>query len=190
MDRIELGREESFEAFYALREKYLTNRFQYQNYGVTLLSLGIFLMFLTRKGWKNISSPNTNWKIFLLGFSAALLTTVGYIGDLFLEFARGSYPHWADSLGIPLAGVPVSFMIFFGWAAVNMLGMNGKFNAGVSISNMGYHNINWWYAILAFVTTLITSLCIYDGFFWLVLPGVLWLYFYLSIMAGRKAANK
>jgi hypothetical protein len=190
IDRTKLGRETSFREFYDLRDRFLTNKFRYQDYGATFSSLGLFLIFLVRKGWKNITSPNASWKIVLLGFSAALLTTAGYIGDTFLEFFRGSYPPWADSLGIPLSGVSILFIIFFGWAAINMVGLSGKFSSGASISNIGVRRLNWWYGILAIITSLITLLCVYDGFFWLVLPGLLWLYFYLSIMAGRKAANQ
>jgi hypothetical protein len=189
IDREALGREASFEAFHKLREKYLTNKFRYQDYGITFISLGLFLIIVGRKGWANISSPSAKWKTLLLGFGAALLTAAGYVGDLFLEFSRGSYPHWADSLGIPLAGMPIMLIILFFWAAFNMIGL-GKYAPSASISNMGIHNINWWYGILSLLTALITLLCIYDGFFWLVFPGLLWLYFYLSVMAGRKAANK
>jgi hypothetical protein len=188
IDREELGREASFEAFHKLRQEYLTNKFRYQDYGITFVSLGLFLIIVGRKGWSNVSSPNAKWKTVLLGFGAALLTTVGYVGNLFLEFFRGSFPHWADSLGIPLAGLPIMVIIFVSWAAVNMIGL-GKYAPSAPISNMGIRNINWWYGILSLLTALITLLCVCDGFFWLVLPGLLWLYFYLSVMAGRKAAN-
>ncbi|MFK5895118.1 MAG: hypothetical protein QM504_18040 [Pseudomonadota bacterium] len=173
-----------------MRDKYLTNKYRYQDYGVTFIILGVFIAVLMRSGWSGFSAPNAKWKISLLGYSAGILTGAGYIGDLFLESFRGSYPHWADSLGIPLMGVPIITFIFIGWAAIHMLGMSGKFESGVTISNMGLNGLNLWFSFVAVITALIVSLCIYDGFFWFVTPGLLWLYFYLSILAGRKIANK
>lgn len=190
IDRDELGRDASFEKFYALRDQYLTNKYQYQDYGVTFLVVGLFVAFFTRNGWRRITAMDARWKIVLLGFFSAFLTVAGYVGDLFLEFFRGSYPHWADSLGIPLAGLPILILVFFTWAAINMIGLKGRFIAGGSIGGMGFRHLNWWYGFLTIATLLVVAMCIYDGYFWLALPGLFWCYFYLSVAAGRQSANK
>lgn len=189
LDWQELGSRNASEKFYALRDQYLSNKYRLQDYGFTFLILGVALLLLFREG-KPVTAPSSNAKIALVGFGAALLTTIGYIGDLFLEFYRGSYPWWADSMGIAIMGVPFLAFIFLGWAAVNLLAMNGKFEAGASISFRQIKGSNYFHLILLVVTALIVCLCMADAYFWMVLPGVVWLYFYASLWAGRYTVNK
>jgi hypothetical protein len=189
IDREVLGREKSSETFHSLRDTYLTNKYRFMDYGITLASLGLFLCLFFWNGWNRFKAPDRNWKIALIGFGAAFCTTAAYVGDLFTEFFRGSYPHWADSLGIPLSGIPVLGAIFLVWATVNVIGMNGKFIANASISKMVLKKLNIWYTLLSVVTVLIAITFVLEGYFWLFIPSVLWLYFYLAILAGRNAAN-
>lgn len=189
LDWQELGSRNASEKFYELRDEYLSNKFRFQDYGFTFLILGVASLLLFRKG-KSVSAPSSKAKIALVGFGAALLTTSGYVGGLFLEYYRGSYPWWADSMGIPLMGVPFFAFIFIGWAAVNLLAMNGKFEAGASISFRQIKGSNYFYLTLLVVTALIVCLCIAEAYFLMVLPGIIWLYFYASLWAGRYTANK
>jgi hypothetical protein len=186
LDWQKLGSQNASNRFYKLREEYLSNKYKFQDYGFTFLILGLAFFNITRKG-KSTSSPSSKTKIALVGFGAALLTTGGYVGDLFLEFYRGSYPWWADSLGIPLMGVPLLALIFIGWASINLLAMNGQFQTAVNISFRQIKGSNYFYLLMLVVTALIVCLCAVDGFFWMVLPGVFWLYFYASLWAGRSA---
>ncbi|WP_051089028.1 hypothetical protein [Teredinibacter turnerae] len=184
-----LGSRNASNKFYELRDEYLSNKYKFQDYGFTLLILGCASLILFGNGL-TVNAPTSNFKVALVGFGAALLTVSGYVGDLFLEFFRGSYPWWADSMGIPLMGVPVFSFIFIGWAALNLLAMNGKFKAGAPISIRQIKGSNYFYVFLFVVTALIVALCAAEAYFWMVLPGLVWLYFYASIWAGRYAANK
>lgn len=189
LDWQELGSRSASERFYELRKEYLSNKYRVQDYGFTFLILGVSSLLLFRKG-KSITAPSSNAKIALVGFGAAVLTICGYVGDLFLEFYRGSYPWWADSMGIPLMGVPFIGFIFLGWAAINLLAMNGKFEPGAPISFRQIKGSNYFYLLLFVLTALIVLLCAIEAYFWMVLPGVFWLYFYSSLWAGRNTANK
>jgi hypothetical protein len=189
LDWQELGSRNASDKFYELRDEYLSPKYKIQDYGFTFLILGLATFIIFRKG-RPFHAPSSNAKIALIGFVAAALTTGGYVGDLFLEFFRGSYPWWADSLGIPLMGVPLFALIFFGWAALNLLAMNGQFTAGAPISLESIRGSNYFYLILLVLTTLIVALCAIDAYFWMVLPGLFWLYFYASLWAGRYIANK
>ena len=71
IDRENIGRTESFEAFYELRDSYLTNKYMLMDYGITFISLGLFLSIILWKGWRKFRSPNKNWKIALIGTVAA-----------------------------------------------------------------------------------------------------------------------
>lgn len=189
IDWQKLGSRNASERFYELRDQYLSNKYRFQDYGFTFLILGVASLLFFRKG-KPVTAPSSNAKIAIVGFGAASLTTGGYVGDLFLEFFRGSYPWWADSIGIPLTGVPFLAFIFIGWSAVNMLALNGKFEAGSAISFHQIKGSNYFYLILFFITALVVFLCIADAYFWMILPGITWLYFYASLWAGRYTANK
>ena len=55
--------------------------------------------------------------------------------------------------------------------------MNGTFEAGVAISFRQIKGSNYFYLLLLIVTVLIVLLCVVEAYFWMVLPGVFWLYF-------------
>jgi len=190
IDRESLGSDAALNKFYSLREMYLTNKYTLEDYGYTFTILGIFLTAFMWKGWKNFNAPKNKLTVVMCGLVAVLTTVLAFVGGLYLESFRGSYPHWADSLGIPLMGVPVMLLVLIGWLAINLLGINNNYINGANISQMGINKLNIWYSVLAILTLGITLLCVITGDFWFVGPGILWLYFYLAILAGRKAANQ
>jgi hypothetical protein len=185
LDWQKLGSRNASNQFYDLREEYLSPKFTFQDYGFTFLILGLATFIFFRKD-QPINAPSSKAEIALIGFGAAALTTGGYVGDLFLEFSRGSSPWWADSPGIPLMGVPVLGFIFFSWAALNLFAMNGEFNAGVPISFKSIRGSNYFYLFLLIITIGIVALCAIDAYYWMVLPGMFWLYFYAALWAGRN----
>ena len=174
IDRSSLGREQSFKEFYSLKDKYSTSKHRIQDFGATFLLFGGMLYGVTRNNWKDIRAPNRKIKLVALGYGAAMLTVVGYVGDLFLEFWRGSYPYWADSLGIPLSGVPILSILVVIIVTPFMLGLVGKFEAKGKILVVGFKNFQWLYFAAAIVSLLLLVLLIADGFFWLVLPVMMW----------------
>ena len=189
LDWQELGSKAASKEFYELRDEYLSNKFKFQDYGFTFLILGGLSFFIFRRD-KPLYSPSSKTGISMLGFGAALLTTACNVGDLFLEFYRGAYPWWADSMGIPLMGVPFLALIYLGWSALNLLGMNGNFIPGAVISFRKVKGSNYFYLFLIVVSILLTGICVAEAYFWMVLPGILWVYFYASLWAGRFTANK
>ncbi|WP_445359745.1 hypothetical protein ACJJIL_11515 [Microbulbifer sp. EKSA005] len=189
LDWQELGGRNASNQFYNLRNEYLSPKYRYQDYGFTFLILGIAVFTLFRKG-ELINAPSSKGRIALIGFCAATLTVGASVGDIFLEFYRGSYPWWADSIGIPLMSIPFLAIILFGWALLNLLAMNGKFKVGGIISFKKIKGSNYFYLFLLVITAVIVALCVAEAYFWMVLPSLLWLYFYASLWAGRYAVNK
>ena len=189
LDWEELGSRAASDKFYELRNDYLSIKYEFQDYGFTFLILGIATFIFFRNGLL-VNAPSSRSKIALVGFSAVIVTAGAYVGDLFLELNRGAYPWWADSIAIPLTGVPFVALILIVWAALNMLALNGKFKAGATISFKQIKGSNYYFLVLFILTGLIVGLCAIEGYFWMVLPGILWLYFYASLWAGRHAANK
>ena len=180
------GEEGDSEKFYKLREEYLTPKFDFENYGITSIILGLGILTISLIGLNRLRTPSKKIWIVIIGIIAALITNVGYVGDLFLEMSRDSYPHWADSLGIPLMEVPFLIIISLGWVGLNLIGIKGDFKTGVLIFPIRHDNLNLWYTIILALTIIITLWTILDGYFWQVVSGFLWIYFYLSILIGIR----
>jgi|SRR6266853_568547 len=175
--------------YWALRDEMLTNRFRFQDYGVTVLIAGIVGLIALRKGFRQIKAPRARSWLAGLAIALPFLTVGGYVFDLFLAFGRGEFPHWADSMGIPLAGVPILLGAMLVWALAHLLFLRGTYTGGTPIAQGVSRKGNWYLLAVAALTALLICLTSVFGQYYYALPSVLWLYFYLSLAAGRIAAN-
>lgn len=176
------------EKFHELRKTYLTGKYELENYGLTLIIAGAYILILMFRGWNSFKIPDSKITITIIGLGAVLITVIGYVGDLCLEMYRGTYPHWADSLGIPLAVTPMLFAIFFVWYLLNLPGLITPFKTGGLVKEIKMKSINYWYLVIIILTIIITGFMIYEGDFWWTTAGLLWTYFYLSLLVGRRDA--
>ena len=103
------------EKFYQLRKEYLTPKIKLEDYGITFILTSIPFLLVSLIGIDKLKTPNEKIWIVIVGILAALITNAGYVGDLFCEMYRDSYPHWGDSLVIPLMGIPFLLLMFLGW---------------------------------------------------------------------------
>lgn len=124
--------------------------------------------------------------VAIVGISAVIVTVFGYVAELYLERCRESFPHWADSIGVPLADVPIIFVILFLWYVLNLIGFKNPYKTGGCIKNLKLEGINYWFLIHLIVTFRLTVILIFEGAFWLVSAGILWSYFYLCLLVGRR----
>jgi hypothetical protein len=144
------------------------------------------MSILSFVGFKKLKTPNRKIWIILLGLSAAILSNIAYVGDLFLEMYRESYPHWADSLAIPLMGVPVLIFVSLLWVGLNLIGLLGNFTLNVPLFTFNAYKSDYYYIAISSITLLLLIFAIVTGYFWQVIPGLLWVYFYLAILLGRR----
>lgn len=172
--------------YFDLREQYLTSKYVLVDYGLTITNVGLILLILYYKGWSEFKTPKSKGNIMGLGVFAVLITTMAYVADMFTEMARGSSPPWADSMGIPLMSVPPIFILLLIWSGLNMIGLRWGFETGVPFSNFKFKKINYWYLVISILTLVIVFTVIIEGTFWMIIPGCLWLYFYLSLLLGRQ----
>ena len=171
--------------FYKLRSDYLTAKFKLEDYGLTLILTSIPLLLIFIIGIENLKTPSKKIWLVIIGILAALTTNIGYVGDLFLEYNRESYPHWADSLLIPLMGVPFSIMMCLGWVAL-LIGITSDLKTNILIFPFKIKTLNYWYLGIWLLTIILTITVIIEGHFWQVLSGFLWVYFHTSILVGSK----
>ncbi len=173
--------------FWKLRDEMLTPKYQLQDYGGTVVAVAVGVFLVSRKGWRQIKSPKFRATLFWLAFVAPFLTVSAYVFDLMQGFDRGEFPHWADSMAIPLMGVPVLLVVLLVWSAAHLGFLRRDYQPATSLALAVSLKANWWLLFVSAVTALFVVACASSGEYWYAIPGVLWLYFYLSLGAVRRA---
>ena len=174
--------------YWKLRDEMPTPKFQLQDYGGTLIAIAAGVFIVSRKGWRQLKSPNSRAMLFGVAFIAPFLTVGAYVFDLFQGYARGEFPHWADSMGIPLIGVPVLLAVLLVWSGAQLAFLRGSYQSAPLALAMSRRS-NWWLLSISAITVALVALCASVGQYWYAIPGVVWLYFYLSLAATGRAAN-
>jgi hypothetical protein len=112
VDIRDLDRDLLSERWHAARTEALTYRGTVENVGLGFILLGVSALGLatafgtsTSRGHTQLVTPTTFLQWFAVALTAAVPLTGGFVSDLFVGFARGEFPWWADSLGIPLMAV-------------------------------------------------------------------------------------
>lgn len=177
------------EEYWKLRDEMLTPRYQLQDYGVTLIAGGLTALFCLRNRRRPLSAPRKRTTLIAIGIAAALASVAGYVFDLLLAFERGEFPHWADSMGIPLMGVPFLLALLLAWTTVHMLFLRERFQPGAALVIALSRRANLWLLFISAVTVAVCAMAMGLGQYYYAIPAGLWLYFYLSLAAGRRAAN-
>lgn len=193
------GSRKASEAYWAVRNAQLTSKFTLRDYGATLVALALLLAVMRQllsvdrlSAVGSINTPSAKWKVVALGVLAAVLTPIAYVADLLLAAARDEFPPWADSLGIPLAGVPFIFaflMVCAGvFAAVGCVGFRNGQPVGAAFHASSRPRLLW---ILAFgiplaVAVVLTCVSVAGGDFLFFVPFAAWAGFFLILLAGKQ----
>lgn len=173
--------------FFSLRESMLTQKYRIQDTGITIISVGLILIFLIKVGNGTIKSPNSKLKYILLSIALPFISVFGYIFDLIQGAQRQEFPHWADSLGIPLMSVRPMFGFLLIWSFTHLFFLKGKneYENKISISK----KFNIWLAIVILITAFLASTAAFYGQYWYAVPSAIWVYYYLSLGVVRNKNN-
>ena len=125
----------------------------------------------------------------MLAIALPFLTVGAYVFDLLQAAYRGEFPHWADSLGIPLMGAPIQCVVLLVWSLAHLGFLRAAYSPSTSLGRAVSLKANWWLLWISAVTGLLVFASAATGQYWYAIPGALWLYLYLSIAAVRRAAN-
>lgn len=175
---------EASKQFAELRKKSLTDKFQIQDYGIVILTVGLIgLCLFEKKGWR-ISAPKNRTRFVVLGFTCVAVTAISIFTSMFLGLSRGDYPHWSDSAGIGIAQNAFLILIFLCWMVPHLLFLRGNFKVHQQIM---------------LVPSVSTALLIVEGTLFLcgfvlsfiqadILAGsfLLWSYFFFALMSGKS----
>lgn len=177
------------EDYLKLRDEMLTPKFQLEDYGITLVALAVAVFLVTRKGHMGLRSPSSRKAFVALAILLPFLTVGGYIFDLLHAYDRREFPHWADSMSIPLMGVPIQFIVLFIWSLAHLGLLRGAYRPSIPLVNAVSLHANWWLLFISAFTTVLVLASAAGGQYWYVIPGVFWLYLYLSLAAVRRQSN-
>ncbi len=178
------------EAYFKLYEESLTSKYRIQDIGLTTITFPLFFLLLYKTGRGKISTPRSRQGFILLALALPCLSTLGFVFDINQMCWRHEYPHWADSIGLPLMEVPVWFIISLIWSLLHLFILRRIKIAAVPLKSAFQSNLNPWLAILSGLTLLLTLFNIYLGEYWYAIPLALWLYYYLSLGAVKCVADQ
>jgi hypothetical protein len=176
------------EEYSKLRDEMLTPKYDLQDYGVTLITVAVCILIITRNIFTK--APKTRLAVVILAIVLPFLTIGGFAFDLFQGNARGEFPHWADSLGIPLMGIPIQFIVFLFWSLIHLLFLRNYYAPSAPLALAVSREANLWLLFISGLTVILISLCVVYAEYWYAIPGVFWLYLYLSLAAGRLVAKR
>ncbi len=176
-------------AFIELRTASLTPRFRLQDYEITLMAVGVIGFMSNRHGAAAPKSPRSKWGFILLAVALPLVTMGGFAFDILQAANRGECPPWGDAVMIALLGLPFLFAPLQIWSLIHLAFFwpYGKQEAVSLMLALSWHS-NWWLLIVSVITAGLTIYCIILGYWWLLLPKLGWLYYYLSLAAKQRAA--
>ncbi|MBI5870861.1 MAG: hypothetical protein HZB44_07915 [Actinobacteria bacterium] len=175
------------EEYWELRDEMLTPKYSIQDYGGTLILGGVVIILLAISHWKPVSS--SKGAVICLALTAPFLSSVALVFDLVQGQVRGEFPPWGDSLGIPLMGVPILWVALSFWALIHLVFLF-DYSSEKPLTLAFSFKANWWLLFVSFLSALLIIWCLVFGAFWYAIPGLMWLYFYLALAAGRRGSLK
>lgn len=173
-----------------IRREFSSEKYRLEDYGFTLIGLAALALLTIRKQRVRIETPRHPWTLAGLAICLPFLTAGAMFGEMSQAYARGEFPPWADSMGIPLMGIFPLFLLLFAWAIAHLVFfLNGPYIPGIPLALAISGKSSKWLLCMAACTTVIAVFSLAMGDYWYGMPCVLWLYLYLSLAAvqrGRK----
>lgn len=169
--------------YYKLHDDFLTHKYLLQDIGITLISIPSLFLLFYKLGRGRLNSPKSKLLLILLAILLSILSVIGYVFDLFQGMDREEFPHWADSLGIPLMGVPVQFIFLLAISLLHLLIIKRSAHYSIPLSMAFSLKSNLWLLVLPVISFLASILVISNGQYWYAIPGLFWTYFFVSICA-------
>ncbi len=104
------------DAFFKLRDEMLTPKYRILDSGIRLILASQLVLLLLRFGGGDLRAPAKKGYFWMMVILLPIILVLGYVFDLVQGSLRDEFPHWADSLGIPLMGCLCSYCLFcFGY---------------------------------------------------------------------------
>lgn len=173
---------ENGEKYTTLRNSFLSSKYVFQDYGITLIILGVSLFFLLKR-WNNISSPRNGKIVVVLGFILPIILTWAFLINTSIEFIRWVYPPWADSPWVAYIDTPYMLIMWYIFIIPHLIFLYPWSYKQRNILKFPYkpsRNI-WLYLLVTFLLLFFVISLIYGMFIDMVSYALL-MYFFLSLV--------
>lgn len=173
------------EKFAELRAAYLTPKYKLQDYGMTAIALGIVIYILNIKGGLQIRTPKNKSNVVVIGLVGNTILSLNLAGMVYLDFQRGGFPHWADSIVLGYFIIALTFLIVSLYLAAHCVFLRSCFVTDVVIANVNWRHANLWLALQVGFMVLALSYDVIEGAGFAILGEGFLLYFFLTLLSGR-----
>lgn len=195
---IETSREAS-QRYWATREELLTSKFLLQDVGLSAFICAAILYAALRiyriKHWSDflhVATPRKYKSVVAIGVCAAFAFPFASTAALFIDFDRRMFPPWADSMGIPLMGVPAVLIMGLFLITLFSLWARRGYQTGTSIirtfDRKSRPSLGWCFALGIPLTVFLIMLLstIKEADFIFIIPLLLFSVFFLFLLAGHQ----
>ncbi|MBL8891649.1 MAG: hypothetical protein JNL67_16840 [Planctomycetaceae bacterium] len=179
-----------YDGFQKLRQESLTLKYEFEDHGISLAVLGVLGLLLSLPRSFLLRSPPAFFVFTIVSVLLPFFSVGSYVYDIALFWERGAFPWWADSLIIGFVPVPLMFAIEFLWSLGHFLALNGADHPSTSLRHAFSFRRCWWFLLLGTNCVFISILALASGAYWLAIPNLCWLYFYLSLGAVYRVAKE
>ncbi|TGM61737.1 hypothetical protein [Leptospira vanthielii] len=169
------------EQFILLKEKYRTSKYIHHDVGLALIVFSI-LSFLTYRYRIKYNEIILRSNLYALGLFTVTFTIFSEIAVIFRDYNRGEYPHWADSLGIPIFQLLILGIIMIIWVIIHnyLYTKTERKLIKLSISNRIFL-ISPWILFISLITVVLSFFCIYEGNYLTEMSCFFWISYYANL---------
>lgn len=158
------------------------------NYGLSLCTLGILLVVIQHKGFKNVTNPDSAVKVSLVALAAIATSLIAFYLTHYLKIALLLQPPWRDYTK-EFADDFRQLVIFYGvWTAIHFTAFAGPFNYRFRFVDLSLSYINIFYLTTTVLSAGFAIICFIGGEVLYFIAALFWLYFHLSILAGKRSS--
>lgn len=177
------------EEYWKLRDEMLTPKFKLQDYGATLAFAALLSATVAWRGYAGIRAPSSRVTLDAIAIGLPFVSVGAFVVDLQVAASRGEFPHWSDSIAIPLMGTPILFAVYMVWVLVHLAFLPASYPRVAPLASAISPRANWWLLALSILSIVILAFTLAGGDVLYAPSGTLWVYFYMSLAAARRVAQ-
>lgn len=179
------------ETYHRVRRELLTSKYLFFDHGIQAILVGTIIVYVAVIRRRGISPIRSRTAIHSIAFALPFVSVVAAIFDLFQGQHRWEFPPWADSLGIPLMGMPIILVILMilSWSIIALY--RSTPSADIKFRKVFDRRINLWLAIIFFISALASVDSGLRGSYWFSVPSAMWAFLVSSVAVLRiKSKNE
>ncbi|XDD46864.1 hypothetical protein AB3N60_01850 [Leptospira sp. WS39.C2] len=171
------------ENFLKLKDKYKSNHYQTFDLGIAMITFSIlFTLSIIFK--ENLFRFISKLHPLMVGSISVFSTITSEIYYLFRDANRGEFPHWADSLGIPIFQSMILGLILLIWLFLNyFLSKMDRYTFVPLDSKFKYLKLDFWFYFLCLITIVLSIYFIFEGDYLQICSLFFWILYYLSLIS-------